>query len=170
MIKHQQAMRRFSMNFLLRVAMLIFISITTSSAHAQDTVSAQALNFTPIKQAQKDKPVPETAAKIKKVARPIGTAETHQTMWAIFLTGMAGGFAALFMPCIFPMLPLTISYFTKKNQSKAHAIRAAMFYGISIIVIYVVLGLLITVAFGPDALNSLATNGVFNLLFFFIIQ
>jgi len=87
-------------------------------------------------------------------------------LWSIFGAGFLGGLAALFMPCIFPMLPLTVSYFTKKAHSKAKAVRAASFYGLSIMVIYVVLGLAITVLFGADALNSLATNGIFNLLFF----
>ena len=169
MITHQSARCRIPINFICRVAMLIFICIATSSARAQDTASVEGLNFTPIEQEQTESPVAATAATVGKAEKPAAAVETHQTLWAIFLTGMAGGFAALFMPCIFPMLPLTISYFTKKNQSKARAIRSAMFYGISIIVIYVVLGLLITIAFGPDALNSLATNGVFNFLFFILL-
>ena len=87
-------------------------------------------------------------------------------MWSIFAAGFLGGLAALFMPCIFPMLPLTVSYFTKKSHSRAKAARTAVLYGLSIIVIYVALGLAITVAFGADALNSLATNGIFNMFFF----
>ena len=93
-----------------------------------------------------------------------------QSLMGIFITGFIGGLAALLMPCIFPMLPLTVSFFTKGSQSKGTAVSRAMFYGLSIIVIYVVLGLLVTVIFGADALNSLSTNGVFNFLFFVLLM
>jgi thiol:disulfide interchange protein len=92
-----------------------------------------------------------------------------QSLWAIFLAGLLGGFAALLMPCIFPMLPLTVSYFTKGAEKKSGAVGKATIYGLSIIVIYVVLGLIITVIFGADALNSLSTNGVFNFFFFLLL-
>jgi len=91
------------------------------------------------------------------------------SVFAIFLSGVAGGFAATLMPCIFPMLPLTVSYFTKTTASKANAVNKALLYGLSIIVIYVALGLAITVTFGADALNSLSTNGLFNFFFFVIL-
>ncbi len=93
-------------------------------------------------------------------------APVQQSMLAILLAGFLGGLAALLMPCIFPMLPLTVSYFTKQDQSRRGAVGRAAFYGLSIIVIYVALGLLVTVLFGADALNNLATNGLFNLFFF----
>lgn len=92
-----------------------------------------------------------------------------QSLWGIFIAGLIGGFAALLMPCIFPMLPLTVSFFTKKNQSKAKGVTQALLYGLFIIVIYVALGMLITIAFGSDALNELATNGVFNFIFFLLL-
>lgn len=91
------------------------------------------------------------------------------SLFAIFLSGMLGGFAATLMPCIFPMLPLTVSYFTKTASNKATGINRALLYGLSIILIYVVLGLAVTVIFGADALNSLSTNGVFNFFFFVIL-
>ncbi|MBE9668138.1 protein-disulfide reductase DsbD family protein [Mucilaginibacter boryungensis] len=91
------------------------------------------------------------------------------SLFAIFLSGMAGGFAATLMPCIFPMLPLTVSYFTKTTTNRSKAVNKAMLYGLSIIVIYVLLGLAVTVLFGADALNSLSTNGIFNFLFFIIL-
>jgi len=90
-------------------------------------------------------------------------------LWEIFIAGLLGGLAALFMPCIFPMLPFTVSYFTKKSHTKSKSIGYAMLYGISIIVVYVVLGLIITIAFGADALNSMATNAIFNLFFFVLL-
>lgn len=92
-----------------------------------------------------------------------------QSLWAIFIAGIIGGFAAFLMPCIFPMVPLTVSFFTKKTGSKAKGISQALLYGIFIIVIYVALGMLITISFGSDALNELSTNGVFNFIFFLIL-
>ncbi|WP_200976059.1 cytochrome c biogenesis protein CcdA [Echinicola sp. 20G] len=91
------------------------------------------------------------------------------SIWGIFIAGLLGGFAALLMPCIFPMLPLTISYFTKQSESRASGIGKAAFYGLSIIFIYVGLGMIITIIFGADALNALSTNGIFNFLFFLLL-
>ncbi len=94
--------------------------------------------------------------------------EEKQSTWGIFVAGILGGLAAFFMPCIFPMLPFTVSYFTK-SKSKSSAVGQALTYGFFIVVIYVVLGLLITIAFGADALNNLATNGIFNFFFFLLL-
>ncbi|NGM73834.1 protein-disulfide reductase DsbD family protein [Sphingobacterium sp. SGL-16] len=91
------------------------------------------------------------------------------SLWGIFITGVLGGFAAFFMPCIFPMVPLTVSFFTKKAGFRSKAISQAFMYGLFIIVIYVALGMLITVAFGPEALNELSTNGIFNFFFFLLL-
>ena len=99
-------------------------------------------------------------------AAAVAAPANSQSRWAIFLAGFLGGLAALIMPCIFPLLPFTVSYFTKGEYSRAGAVGRAAFYGLSIIFIYVALGLLVTVIFGADALNDLATNGVFNLVFF----
>lgn len=84
----------------------------------------------------------------------------------IFLAGFIGGLAAFFMPCIYPMIPLTISYFTKRGSTKSRSVRMATMYGLSIIGIYVGLGLLITVIFGSSALNEAASSATFNLIFF----
>jgi thiol:disulfide interchange protein DsbD len=89
-----------------------------------------------------------------------------RTPWMIFLGGLGAGLVALFMPCIFPMIPLTVSFFTKQSKTKAEGVRKALVYGLSINLIYVGLGLLITVFFGSSALNELATNPWFNLVFF----
>lgn len=88
--------------------------------------------------------------------------------WAIFIAGFIGGMLALFTPCVFPMLPLTVSFFTKQSKTKAKGIRNAIIYALSIIVIYVTLGLTITLSLGPDALNALASNGIMNFAFFVI--
>ncbi|MFC5282598.1 protein-disulfide reductase DsbD family protein [Pedobacter alpinus] len=105
----------------------------------------------------------------KTEVKHLAPTEENQSLWAIFIAGFIGGLLALIMPCIFPMLPLTVSFFTKKASSKAVAIRKASLYGFFIIVIYVLLGLAITLIFGSDALNELASNGVFNFLFFVLL-
>ena len=85
--------------------------------------------------------------------------------WIIFLEGLLGGFIALFTPCVWPIIPMTVSFFLKRNKDRAKAIREATTYGLSIVVIYVLLGLAVTLLFGASALNALATNAVFNILF-----
>lgn len=90
-------------------------------------------------------------------------------LWSIFIIAFFSGFAALLTPCVFPMIPMTVSFFTKQSKSKGAGVRNALFYGISIIVIYVVLGVLVTWIFGADALNALSTNVWFNLIFFILL-
>ena len=90
-------------------------------------------------------------------------------LWSIFIIAFFSGFAALLTPCVFPMIPMTVSFFTKQSKSKGAGVRNALFYGISIIVIYVVLGVLVTWIFGADALNALSTNVWFNLIFFVLL-
>lgn len=91
---------------------------------------------------------------------------TESSLWAIFIAGFIGGLAAFFMPCIYPMIPMTVSFFTKQSGSRAKGIRSAIIYGLSIVIIYVALGLLITLIFGASALNEAASSATFNLLFF----
>ncbi|WP_242202379.1 protein-disulfide reductase DsbD family protein [Aestuariivivens insulae] len=90
-------------------------------------------------------------------------------LWAIFFIAFFSGFAALLTPCVFPMIPMTVSFFTKQSKNKAAGIRNAIIYGISIIVIYVFLGVLVSLMFGPDALNALSTNVWFNIAFFLLL-
>ena len=85
--------------------------------------------------------------------------------WLIFIEGLLGGFLALFTPCVWPIIPMTVSFFLKRNKDRAKAIREATTYGLSIVVIYVLLGLAVTLLFGASALNALATNAVFNIFF-----
>ena len=91
--------------------------------------------------------------------------EEKRGNWGIFWMSFLGGFAALLTPCVFPMIPMTVSFFTKQSKTKATGIRSAFFYGISIIVIYVVLGTVVTAIFGADVLNRLSTDPWFNLFF-----
>ena len=83
----------------------------------------------------------------------------------IFLAGIVGGFLALLTPCVWPIIPMTVSFFLKRNKDRSKAIREAVTYGISIVVIYVLLGLVVTLLFGASALNALSTNAVFNIFF-----
>ncbi len=89
--------------------------------------------------------------------------------WGIFLAGLLGGFIALLTPCVFPMIPLTVSYFTKQTGSRQQGLVKALLYGLSIVVIYVGLGLIVTFAFGSDALNAMASDIWFNLAFFVLL-
>ncbi|HRF85079.1 MAG TPA: cytochrome c biogenesis protein CcdA [Alloprevotella sp.] len=89
--------------------------------------------------------------------------------WYIFLLGFVGGLVALFTPCVWPIIPMTVSFFLKRAGDRSKGIRDAVTYGVSIIVIYVALGLIITSLFGANALNDLSTNAVFNILFFLML-
>lgn len=87
----------------------------------------------------------------------------------IFITGFLGGLIALFTPCVWPIIPMTVSFFLKRSKDKKKGIRDAWTYGASIVVIYVLLGLAITLIFGASALNALSTNAIFNILFFLML-
>ncbi|MGE8241766.1 MAG: protein-disulfide reductase DsbD family protein, partial [Sphingobacterium sp.] len=175
--------------FILLLIAFFSLSLTTTTfAFEQDSLtSTEGLQFesspdtTPIVEAVPDdlafSDAPDTtlsqdSSKLDKAATniPAGNSETgKKSLWSIFIAGLIGGFAALLMPCIFPMLPLTVSYFTKQSGTRASGISKALLYGLFIIVIYVALGMIITIAFGSDALNALSTNGIFNFLFFLLL-
>ena len=149
-------------------------------AKLQDTTSVPSdVEFTTIgsagdtagKTAVSDTVAKDTVAKeVKKEATTVThKSEVQKTLWQTFIAGLIGGFLAFFMPCIFPMVPLTISYFTKRAGSKQKGIGQAMIYGLSIIVIYVVFGLLITVLFGSAGLNAFSSSGLFNFFFFLLL-
>ena len=99
----------------------------------------------------------------------LGSTSKNESMWAIFLIAFLSGFVALLTPCVFPMIPLTVSFFTKQSENKAAGIRNAIIYGISIVFIYVVLGVAVSAIFGADALNNMATNVYFNIAFFLLL-
>ncbi|MDD5571397.1 MAG: cytochrome c biogenesis protein CcdA [Bacteroidales bacterium] len=95
--------------------------------------------------------------------------EISGNLWIIFLEGILAGFLALITPCVFPMIPMTVSFFLKRTEKKIKAKRDAIIYGFSIIIIYVALGFGITLLFGADALNSMSTNTYVNLFFFLLL-
>lgn len=107
---------------------------------------------------------------IEELGQPAGTANTAtQSLWVIFLLGLAGGLVALVTPCVWPIIPMTVSFFLKRSGDKKKGRRDAYIYGISIVVIYVLLGLVVTLVFGASALNALSTAAVPNLFFFLLL-
>jgi len=99
----------------------------------------------------------------------LGTKASNEGIWSIFLIAFLSGFVALLTPCVFPMIPMTVSFFTKQSKNKADGIKNAIIYGLSIIGIYVILGVAVSAIFGADALNNMATNVYFNIAFFFLL-
>ena len=172
--------------WLLGLLWLALAALPGAAALAQTAPAPPAdIEFTPL-----DSPAPRPAARpvAQPVARPaaqsaaparVATKVPPQraapkpapagSLWLTFVAGLLGGLAAVLMPCIFPLLPMTVSFFTKRAGSRAQGIRQALLYGASIVVIYVGLGLAITVLFGANALNNLATSGLFNLAFFALL-
>jgi thiol:disulfide interchange protein len=164
--------------------MLCFIALNTGHTYGfiqkQDTtVVADDLQFTEIGSAEDSAANAISAETLTKDSVATSTVSTKHanssntdssnTLWHTFIEGLVGGFIAFLMPCIFPMVPLTVSYFTKRAGSRSRGIGQALIYGASIIVIYVALGLLITVLFGSAKLNELSSSGWFNLAFFILL-
>ena len=145
------------------------VSINTKASTPITPVTNHDSAQSTVKSKEKDSgKVSESKVK-KQITTFAPSSPKSQSLWTIFLLGLLGGFAAFLMPCIFPMVPLTVSFFTKKEVSKKKGVRSALIYGLSIVGIYVILGLLITVIFGADALNVLSTNGIFNFFFFLLL-
>lgn len=133
---------------------------------AQDTTNSLAIDSTIADSSEGNKV--DSITEASEITTP-KTASTEHGLWAIFFIAFISGFAALLTPCVFPMIPMTVSFFTKQSKNRAAGIRNAIIYGVSIIVIYVVLGLLVTWIFGAGALNALSTNVWFNLIFFVLL-
>jgi len=95
--------------------------------------------------------------------------EDNAGLWTIFILGLGAGFIALFTPCVFPLIPMTVSFFTKQSKNKAKGIKNALVYGLCIIIIYVILGTGVVAIFGASAINEFSTSVAFNLIFFVIL-
>lgn len=164
-------MKRF-ITKLLTCILMIFGFSTISLA--QDSITVNDLEFKEIKPVEIDTLSKKKSTQFSGKAESQSTAKASEpiadqrSLISIFFAGLMGGFAALLMPCIFPMLPLTVSFFTKGSE-KGRAFKRASLYGMFIVLIYVVLGLAVTIIFGADALNSLSTNGIFNVFFFILL-
>ena len=102
---------------------------------------------------------------LKAFGSSAGSTDMGLSWWMIFLEGLLAGFLAILTPCVWPIIPMTVSFFLKRNKDRKKAIREAIVYGLSIVVIYVLLGLLVTLLFGASALNALSTNAIFNIFF-----
>ncbi|SEJ05161.1 thiol:disulfide interchange protein DsbD [Myroides marinus] len=103
------------------------------------------------------------------VATDANNKQEKKGLFTIFFLAFLSGFAALLTPCVFPMIPMTVSFFTKQSKTRAKGIKNAIIYGLSIILIYVVLGTIVTAIFGADSLNALSTNVYFNIIFFVLL-
>lgn len=114
-------------------------------------------------------PIDQNNADVAVKAAKNSNKTSNKSLLTIFIIAFFSGFAALLTPCVFPMIPMTVSFFTKQSKSKAEGVRNAIIYGISIVIIYVLLGLLVSFIFGADALNALSTNVWFNVIFFLLL-
>ncbi|WP_027137389.1 protein-disulfide reductase DsbD family protein [Gaetbulibacter saemankumensis] len=128
------------------------------------TISEKSQASTTVKESDSD-----DAEKVIEEAEASEEKASKKGLWSIFFIAFLSGFAALLTPCVFPMIPMTVSFFTKQSKNKAVGIKNAIIYGICIIVIYLLLGTAVTAIFGADALNALATNVWFNIIFFILL-
>lgn len=153
------------------VDLMFIFSENTGSTEANQTQSVDNSNAAIFSLEGDDKTSNDKTVKqeTQKVEENDNKNVANKGLWSIFFISFLSGFAALLTPCVFPMIPMTVSYFTKQSKSKIKGIRNAIFYGLSIIVIYVVLGSVVTAIFGADALNALASNFWFNIIFFLIL-
>ena len=139
-----------------------------TAAAAQPADSAAA--FLPVATAADSSQVAAWWTPVIDQLKDLGTDDVASKAWYyIFFLGFLGGLVALFTPCVWPIIPMTVSFFLKRSGDRKKGIRDAVTYGISIVVIYVALGLAITSIFGASALNDLSTNAVFNILFFLML-
>ena len=137
---------------------------------AQDTAST--VNEEKLEEVKADVDVVSSISKQTQWWQPVNVVtdtDVDASWWYIFIWGFIGGFLALLTPCVWPMIPLTVSFFLKKNTSRRRSILDALLYGTAIIVIYLSLGLIVTLVFGASMLNELATNAYFNIAFFAIL-
>jgi thiol:disulfide interchange protein DsbD len=125
----------------------------------------------PFKEAHEKEGAPKEQDVKKKTDQELEEKEEKKdrSLWTIFIVAFISGFAALLTPCVFPMIPLTVSFFTKQSKNRAKGISNAILYGVFIIVIYVLLGTVVTAIFGSESLNQLSTNVYFNVAFFLIL-
>ncbi len=183
---------RFAMKHVLWIGLLIagclFFAQHAKAQKKQDTVSSGGVQFTSIPTAadsinmRKRQHDSLAAAQALKTTQQVTQQAAHissnlskvksvdQSLWDIFWAGIASGFTAFLMPCIYPLLPLTVSFFTKLGgDNKLKTVGLSLIYMLSIIVIYVSLGLILSIFFGPDTMNALATSGEFNIIVFLLL-
>ena len=137
----------------------------------QDTVSVALVAKTDTTELAQTKDIFSPAkTKIDEYNKIFGTNTTaSRSLWFVFAMGLLGGLIALLTPCVFPIIPMTVSVFLKRAQNSSKARKDAVLYGLSIVFIYVLLGFIITIIFGANALNALSTNAIFNVFLFFLL-
>ena len=137
------------------------VAITDEPLNTEDTLTASADG--------KSAAATDNKTENKKTGKESKKKESDGSLLTIFLLSFLSGLAALLTPCVFPMIPMTVSFFTKQSKSKTEGIRNAIIYGVSIIVIYILLGTVVTAVFGAEVLNEMSTNPTFNIVFFLIL-
>ena len=158
-------MDEYEGTFTETVALADTIRIRFNACDDKMCTAPETWEFVTVETAQGD----ETA-----IAASVGTMQGAKSLWLIFVMGLLGGLLAIFTPCVWPIIPMTVSFFIKrggaaKGTTNAQVVRDALIYGLSIVIIYVGLGLLVTLIFGASALNALSTNAVVNIVFFLIL-
>jgi thiol:disulfide interchange protein DsbD len=158
-------MDEYEGTFTETVALADTIRVRFNACDDKMCTAPETWEFVTVETAQGD----ETA-----IAASVGTMQGTKSLWLIFVMGLLGGLLAIFTPCVWPIIPMTVSFFIKrggaaKGTTNAQVVRDALIYGLSIVIIYVGLGLLVTLIFGASALNALSTNAVVNIVFFLIL-
>ncbi len=158
-------MDEYEGTFTETVALADTIRVRFNACDDKMCTAPETWEFVTVEMAQGD----ETA-----IAASVGTMQGAKSLWLIFVMGLLGGLLAIFTPCVWPIIPMTVSFFIKrggaaKGTTNAQVVRDALIYGLSIVIIYVGLGLLVTLIFGASALNALSTNAVVNIVFFLIL-
>lgn len=150
---------------------------TVQPVNKSEEVSSKEVVAEPIVEVKEEQPVADVVEVkeeknsiwepvVEKLTLQNEAEETNnRTIWITFILGFGGGLLALLTPCVWPIIPMTVSFFLKRSKGRKQAVREALIYGASIIVIYLVLGLAVTLIFGAGALNALSTNAVFNIIF-----
>ena len=138
--------------------------LITEEEYSKEEINEEDTSKTALVQAESN----STKAVATVDAQDIEDKKESRSFWGIFIAGFLGGLLIIFTPCVFPMIPLTVTFFTKQSKDRKKGIYNSILYGLFIIVIYVSLGLLITIMMGPAALNAMSTNVWFNLAFFII--
>jgi len=141
----------------------------TNNNDITDTLSENAADTLAIETPEKVSDTSQVPTTTLATPEESNKKQEKKGLWTIFIIAFLSGFAALLTPCVFPMIPMTVSFFTKQSKTRASGIRNAVVYGIAIILIYIFLGAIVTWVFGADALNALSTNVWFNIIFFVLL-
>jgi len=140
-------------------------NVAVENQKTTDKSFLQNTNVIPVKEENTTQKKTTNNQQLKTVEKK----SNNKSLWTLFILSFFAGFAALLTPCVFPMIPMTVSFFTKQSKNKAVGIRNAIIFGLAIIFLYVLLGTVVTSLFGADSLNALSTNVWFNIIFFLLL-